>query len=44
MEAQTVEREGVEFKIFNHLEELSFEEVNTIIKSVSGALYVRFAH
>ncbi len=28
MEAQTVEREGVEYKIFNHLEELSIEEVN----------------
>ena len=38
MEAQTVERDGVEYKIFNHLEELSFEEVNTIIKRVSGAL------
>ena len=41
MEAQTVEREGVEYKIFNNLEELSFEEVNTIIKRVSGSSPVR---
>ena len=44
MEAQIVERDGVEYKVFNHLEEVSEEEAINIIKKVSGALYVRFAH
>ncbi len=44
MGAQTVERDGVEYKVFNHLEEVSEEEAINIIKKVSGVLYVRFAH
>ena len=44
MGAQTVERDGVEYKVFNHLEEVSEEEAKNIIKKVSGVLYVRFAH
>ena len=44
MGAQTVERDGVEYKVFNHLAEVSDEKAKNIIKKVSGALYVRFAH
>ena len=36
MEAQTVERDGVEYKIFNHLEEVSEEEAILILKHVSA--------
>ena len=36
MEAQTVERDGKEYKIFNHLEEVSEEEAILILKRVSA--------
>ena len=36
MEAQRVERDGVEYKIFNHLEEVSEEEALLILKHVSA--------
>ena len=38
MVSQTVERDGVEYKVFNHLEEVSEEEAKNIIKKVSGVL------
>ena len=38
MEAQTVEKDGVEYKIFNHLEEISEEEAISFIRRVSGVL------
>ncbi len=36
MDAQTVERDGKEYKIFNHLEEVSEEEAILILKHVSA--------
>ena len=36
MEAQTVERDGKEYKIFNHLEEVSEEGAILILKHVSA--------
>ena len=38
MEPQTVEKDGVEYKIFNHLEEISEEEAISFIRRVSGVL------
>ena len=38
MEAQTVERDGVEYKIFNQLEEVSEEEAISYINNVIVAL------
>ncbi len=39
MGAQTVERDGVEYKVFNHLEEVSEEEALLILKRVSAISY-----
>lgn len=36
MDAQLVERDGVEYKVFNHLEELSEKEMSVILKRVSA--------
>ena len=39
MGAQTVERDGVEYKVFNHLEELSEKEMSVILERVSAISY-----
>ena len=39
MEAQRVERDGKEYKIFNHLEEVSEEKALLILKHVSAISY-----
>lgn len=36
MDAQLVERDGVEYKVFNHLEELSEKEMPVILERVSA--------
>lgn len=36
MDAQDVERDGVEYKIFNHLEEVSEEEATSFIKNLDS--------
>ena len=36
MDAQLVERDGVEYKVFNHLEELSEKEMSVILERVSA--------
>ena len=39
MDAQLVERDGVEYKVFNHLEELSEKEMSVILERVSAISY-----
>ena len=36
MEAQVIVRDGVEYKVFNHLEELSEKEMPVILERVSA--------
>ncbi|MBR5400676.1 MAG: hypothetical protein IK102_02590 [Treponema sp.] len=38
MDAQFVERDGIEYKVFNHYEEITSEESKQILKNIKGCI------
>ena len=41
MDAQVIERDGNEYKIFNHLEEMTLEESKNCLKRLYSKIYVK---